>query len=75
MGYDELVTLLGNFDPPEVEMIQDIVLRLAGVKADQHSGQIRFAVNTKGGGFIDMHVDRSEVVRFTKKRRIRSKGV
>ena len=71
----DLGLLLENFDTDQLEIITGIVLRLAAVRAERWTGKINFEINANQGGFGDMHVNRGEVVRLQKKRRVRSSGI
>lgn len=75
MVYDDLVSLLDNFNDQELEIIAGIVLRMASVKSEKWSGKLNFGLLAKGGGFADAEVDRSEKIKFSRKRRVRSSGL
>ena len=76
MESNELHRLLGNMEESQVELLANIAVRLAVIKAEQWTGSLTIQINTTQGATGDMHVSRAEVVRFGgKKRRVRSSGV
>jgi len=76
MESNELQRLLGNMEDSQVELLANIAVRLAVIKAEQWTGSLTIQINTTQGSTGDMHVSRAEIVRFNgKKRRVRSSGV
>lgn len=73
MESDDLNILLQNLDSIQVEVIMGVALRLAEISSDKWSGKITFEIVTNQGGIVDgMRINRGEVVKFGKKRRVRS---
>lgn len=75
MVSDELIDLLHNLDHGQVEIIKSIAIKIASASTEKWTGKINFELNANNGSFCDMHVQKSEVVRFRKKRRVRSSGL
>jgi len=72
---NEISKLLRNFDETQLEIMAGIAVRIASVKAERWSGQITFVVNASQGGFGDMQINRGEIMRIGKTRRVRSGGL
>jgi len=71
----DLQRLWQNLDDDQQEIIAGIVLRMASAKAERWTGQVSFIVNFGQGGIGDMQVNRGEVVRLQKKRKVRDSGL
>jgi hypothetical protein len=71
----ELIRLLENFDEVQLQVIAGVAVRVASVSAEKWTGKISIDLNASQGVFGDMHVNKGEVVKLLKKRRVVSQGV
>ena len=69
----ELEQLLNNFDETQLDILAGIAVRMAGIKAEKWTGQITFVLNSNQGAFGDTHVNKGEIIRTQKKRKVRSR--
>ena len=71
----ELEALLRNMGDDQIAVIAGIAVRLATASSERFTGKISFETNMNQGVVGDMHVNRTEIVRISKIRGVRSKGV
>lgn len=72
----DLKKLLDNFDADQIEVMETIAMRLAGMKIESYTGELIFSINSNQGCTGDIHVTRREIVRLKKRGRgVRSGGV
>ena len=67
----EIQNLIENMPESHVETLAGIISRMVGVTADSWTGKITFELNANQGHFGDTHVNKSEIIRTAKKRRVR----
>jgi hypothetical protein len=71
----ELIRLLENFDEVQLQVIAGVAVRVASASSEQYTGKLVISLNANQGVFGDMHVNKGEIVKFVKKRRVLSHGV
>ena len=69
---DEIHTLIDNMGDSDALTIACIISHMAGVSAEKWTGQITFKLNASQGSFGETHINKGEVFRPSKKRRVRS---
>lgn len=75
MVSENLIDLLDGFDSVQVDIIEGIDERMNTAKADRWTGKINFELNMSQGQCGDMHINKGEVLRVSKRRKIRSRGI
>ena len=72
----DLKRLLENFDAEQIEVMEAIAVRVAGIKVERYTGEVSFSLNANQGAIGDIQVNRREIVRLKKRgRTVRSGGV
>jgi hypothetical protein len=69
MELRELVKLLGNFAPDQVDALAIVAVKMATIRAESWTGEVSFSLNANQGAVGDVHVNRREVVRIGMKKR------
>jgi len=68
----DLMKLLGNFAPDQVDALSIVAVKMATIRAENWTGEVSFSLNANQGAVGDVHINRREVVRIgTKKRGVR----
>jgi|WetSurMetagenome_2_1015567.scaffolds.fasta_scaffold125088_1 hypothetical protein len=71
----ELQRLINNFSDEQIEILAGIAVKMATIQTERFTGQMTFILNVHQGGLGDMHINKGEIFRPQKKRRIRSEGI
>jgi hypothetical protein len=69
MELRELMKLLGNFAPDQVDALAAMALKIATIRSESWTGEVSFSLNVSEGALIDVHVNRREVMRIGAKKR------
>jgi len=75
--FDDLKSLLANFDVGQLECLSGIAVRMATIKADSWTGNITVEMNVSQGVIADTFCSSRERIGggVKKKRRVRSGGI